>query len=242
MLESNTTGGIRLLTLACPERGNALSAPLVDALLDAVDDAYASADVHTLVLQSHGANFCTGFDLSNLESQSDGDLLLRFVRIETLLAQLWHAPIRTAAYARGRAWGAGADLFTVCDVRVTEADATFRFPGAAFGLVLGTRRLAERIGTDTARRCVIDGTTLAATQAKDVGLVTDIVPPGSDLVASFARPVTDRGTMALLHSVVRPDHREDDLAALVESATKPGLKERIAHYVQQQKITHRRAG
>ena len=47
------------------------------------------------------------------------------------------------AVATGRAWGAGADLFASCDIRACTPDASFRFPGTAFGIVLGTRRLVE---------------------------------------------------------------------------------------------------
>ena len=48
--------------------------------------AIADASVHTLVLRGAGRHFCTGLDLSDLATLSDGDLLLRLVRIETLLA------------------------------------------------------------------------------------------------------------------------------------------------------------
>lgn len=222
--------GVTTLTLERPDRGNALSSELVKALLAAVDSACADVGVHTLVLEGAGSHFCTGFDLSDLESVTDGDLLLRFVQIETLLAALWHAPIRTVARVRGRCWGAGADLFAACDQRIAQANATFRFPGAGFGLVLGTRRLTERVGTDNARRWVTEGVEITANSALTDGLATEVITGDNTAWPHLAEPLIDRATAARIRTATRVDGRDADLAALVRSAAEPGLKQRIAAY------------
>ncbi|MEI7447126.1 MAG: enoyl-CoA hydratase/isomerase family protein, partial [Burkholderiales bacterium] len=172
--------GVACIELNRPARGNALSASLVEALLAAVRRACADPSVHTLAFAGAGRHFCTGFDLGDLESLSEGDLVLRFVRVEALLDAVWRAPVRTVAIATGRAWGAGADLFAACDVRVAAADATFRFPGAAFGIVLGTRRLAERVGTERARAWVTTGATLDAAEAAAAGLASRVAATEAD--------------------------------------------------------------
>ena len=225
MLHRHTAAGTITLTLARPERGNALSAPLVEALLEETARAFETPDVHTLALRAEGRHFCTGLDLSDLETASDGELLLRLVRIETLLARLWHAPLRTVAVAQGRAWGAGADLFVACEQRVALPGASFRFPGAQFGIVLGTRRLAERIGTDAARAAVIGGLELDAEAALRCGLAC----AAQD---SPFEPRVDATTARALRAATRADHRDADLAALVRSAAEPGLRERVAAYRQ----------
>jgi enoyl-CoA hydratase/carnithine racemase len=164
--------------------------------------------------------------LSDLATLSDGDLLLRLVRIETLLALLWHAPIRTVALAHGRTWGAGADLFAVCEQRLVHPDTTLRFPGAQFGIVLGTRRLAERIGVDAARALVLEGGELDAPQAMALGLATQL----GDTAAELAAPLPDATTARAIRSATRDDCRDADLAALVRSAARPGLQSRIIAY------------
>jgi enoyl-CoA hydratase len=241
--------GIAYVELNRPARGNALSAPMVEALLAAITRACADPDVHTLALAGAGRHFCTGFDLGGLEEASDGDLVLRFVRIETLLDAVWRAPVRTVAIATGRTWGAGADLFAACDLRLASPQSTFRFPGASFGIVLGTRRLAERVGTDRARAWVTQGVTLDAVEATAAGLATVTVgappPPedGRDAWGAWQReafgepPAIDRPTLAAVRAASRPaggpgaDALADaDLAALVRSATRPGLKARILEY------------
>ena len=250
--------GVALVELNRPGRGNALSGALVEALLAAIARACAEPTVHTLAFAGAGRHFCTGFDLSGLEDASEGDLLMRFVRVETLLDAVWRAPVRTVAIATGRTWGAGADLFAACDERVAAPDASFRFPGAAFGIVLGTRRLAERVGTERARAWVSTGTTLDATAAAAAGLASRVAtaPPESDAALAWWRrealadaPAIDRETLAAIRAASRPaggpgaDALADaDLAALVRSASRPGLKARILAYRERSRAAAPRAG
>lgn len=224
--------GVAHVTLARLARGNALAPPVVETLLDAVAAAVHDPRVHTLVLRGRGRHFCTGFDLSDAESAGDGELMRRLVRVEQLLAALWHAPVRTVALAHGRTFGAGADIVAACDRRVATPDAEFAFPGARFGVVIGSRRLAVRLGEDVARRFVTEGETLSAAQAHAAGLLTDIVDEGAldAFVASLPPPVTDRATLAAMRAAMRPDQRDADLAALVRSTAVPGLAARIVRY------------
>ena len=88
------------LMLNRPDKANALSVELVEALLAAVAAACGDG-TRLLVLRGEGKNFCAGFDFSDLEQQSDGDLLHRFVRMELLLQALYHAPMATLALCHG---------------------------------------------------------------------------------------------------------------------------------------------
>ncbi len=231
MLNTTRRDGIVTLTLARPERGNALGPDLVEALLAGVDDACTDGSAHTLVLRAEGRHFCTGLDLSDLERTSDGDLLHRLVRIETLLQAIWHAPLRTVALAQGRTWGAGADLFAACEVRVARDGTSLRFPGAQFGIVLGTRRLAERVGADLARALTTEGREWTAAEGHACGLVTTVIGAGDDMPASASgAPVVAPATARALRAATRADHRDADLAALVRSAATPGLAQRITAY------------
>jgi len=144
---------------------------------------------------------------------------------------VWSAPVRTLAFAHGRAWGAGADLFAACDLRIAHASATFRLPGPRFGLVRGTGRLAKRVGSDRARGILLDGETLDATQATADRLASEQL--NIDFLASIATlrsPVVDRETMLSIHLRMQDAGGDGDLAALVRSAARPGLAARIARY------------
>jgi enoyl-CoA hydratase len=229
LVHTETIGGIAILEMARAQRGNALSASLIEAMLREIPGIFADEGLHTLVLRGAGRHLCTGFDLEGLDDQSDGDLLHRFVRIETLLSTLWHAPLRTVALGSGRVYGAGADLFAACDVRIAQKSASFRFPGARFGIVLGTRRLAVRVGEDRARGWVMMNQEVGAEVALAAGLATEIIDGDVDL-AQFRQPAVDRATRQSLQDVSRLDQRDRDMAALVRSAAVPGLRDRILCY------------
>ena len=99
-IDVRVSDGVAHLTLSRPERGNALGPDLVEATLEAVDRVVTDG-ARMIVLRGAGKHFCTGFDLSDLADLSDGDLLLRVVRIETLLQAVHHAPVPTVAIAHG---------------------------------------------------------------------------------------------------------------------------------------------
>ena len=226
------SAGVATIWLDRPEKANALSAAAVEVLSAQVASTIADPAVHTLVFRGRGKHFCTGFDLSGLEAETDATLCERFVALEKLLQAAWHAPVRTVAVATGRAWGAGADLFASCDLRACTAEATIRFPGTAFGIVLGTRRLVELVGWDRARPLVTEGATHDAAKALAAGLATDLVEGDIDawVASRCAPPVADRETLAQVREATRPDHRAADLASLVRSASRPGLARRIEAY------------
>lgn len=222
-----------ILELNQPERGNALSAQMVRELRSSLQSVFSDQQLDTVVIAGAGRNLCTGFDLGGIENQSDGDLLQRFVEIELLLSELWHAPIRTAAFAKGRTWGAGADIFAACDFRVAQSTATFRFPGAGFGIVLGTRRLCTRVGETTARRWISANEEIGTPEAWSAGLatiLTDLDGAESWVAADLPKLSVQRATLNDLHRASRADLRDADLAHLVRSAAAPGLRDRIVAY------------
>lgn len=226
--------GYAILTLNRPARGNALSVPMVEEMHAALERACASS-VHSLVLRGTGRHFCSGFDLSDLADETDASLLARMVRIEMLLDALWRLPLRTIAIGHGRVTGAGADLLVACDHRLLARDAGITFPGARFGLVLGTRRLATRLGADQALRTVSEGHILSAPQALAAGLASALLPENHDVERSapwrdLPAPVVDGATFALLRGALDDGHADADLAALVRSAARPGFKARIETY------------
>jgi enoyl-CoA hydratase/carnithine racemase len=229
-------GDLTRLTLNRPECGNNLSSELVLALTQAVEAASGDG-TRLMVIDSTGKHFCTGFDLSTLATETDDTLLARFVRIELLLQQIHSAPFATVAIARGRAIGAGADLFAACEQRWIAGSASFAFPGAGFGLVLGSGRLADLVGSSRARGWISEGGTVDGALALESGLATarmeaDQVEPGlraATMVAARLAPITQRD-MRRATLARGADGLAHDLRALVVSAAHSGIKERIEAY------------
>lgn len=228
------------LTLQRADKGNALSAQLVTALTAAADAAGA-ANIRLLVISGAGKHFCTGFDLSNLDQENDDTLLARFVRVELLLQAIYAAPFSTLALAQGRTMGAGADIFSACADRWIVGDASFAFPGAAFGIVLGTSRLADIVGPMQARAWIEGGATIDSATAMNTGLATQRLD-ASTLDAEMARVIErikrlDGSTQRAVHDAIDSNRRcrsdagdAQDLKRLAQSAARPGLCERIRAY------------
>jgi enoyl-CoA hydratase len=233
-LRAERVDGVLTLTLDRPDKMNALSAPLVEALIEAVASA-AARGVRLLVLRGAGKNFSAGFDMSGSQEQSEGDLLLRFVRIEQLLQAVRHAPFDTLALAHGKNFGAGVDLVGACARRVVAPEATCRMPGLRFGLVLGSRLFASRVGAERARQVLQASRTFNAAEALEWGFATEVASQehwGPVLEkARVAAAVLPGEAAARLFAVTTEDHRDADLAELVRSAAEPGLKSRIAAYL-----------
>lgn len=226
--------GVTRLTLNRPEKANALSATLVEALISSVEAA-AQDGTRLLTLRGAGRMFSGGFDLAGLDRESDESLAERFLQIETLLQNLCHAPFATLALAQGAAFGAGADLVCVCEQRIAAPETVFRMPGLQFGVVLGTRRFAQRVGTDAARAILGESRTFDAEQGLEMGFLTGVAgePAWTVLEAGITEAAghLDADARAALNAATVPDTRSEDMAALRDSVERPGLKERIEAYV-----------
>ena len=221
------------LTLNRPEKANALNAAVVEALLDAFETA-ARDGTRLLVLKGNGRNFCAGFDFGGLEDASEGDLLLRFVRMETLLQAVYHAPFATLALAHGKNFGAGVDLILACGTRIGTTDSAFRMPGLKFGLQLGTRRLAARLGGDAARALLATSRTFSGEEAAKIGFLHRLAQiddwPGLITAAGDDAGQLSPAAAARLFAATVTESRAADMADLVASAAEPGVKERIREY------------
>lgn len=229
------TKGVRTITLNRATRANALSETLVEALLQHINTLYSDG-TKVLVIAGSGKNFCGGFDFSGYKDVSAGDLLHRFVRIEELLQQVYHAPFASIACVQGAAFGAGADLVVACTHRVGSTSVRFRFPGFRFGVALGTRRLASVVGNQRAQDILLNNKLLGARQALECSILTHLVEQKerSDIIAHTAESVSDLNSKSLqtLLSKTRKNSNEGDLAELARSVSRPGLHDRIAKYLE----------
>ena len=235
VLRIDKQGARHVLTLTRADKMNALSAELVDALIAALDEAEAQG-AKLIVLKGEGKNFSAGFDFGDWQSQSEGDLLLRFVRIETLLQRLAASPCLTVALEHGRNFGAGVDVFGACKWRISAPDATFRMPGLKFGLVLGTRRFAALVGAERARVVLEQAATFNAEEALRDGFATRLAvaqewPDIEQQAWDTAQALTDASRIQL-YAALSQETPDADLARLVRSAAAPGLKNRVAAYLE----------
>jgi enoyl-CoA hydratase/carnithine racemase len=229
-----TDAGICTLRLDRADKANALDAGMVEAL-DAALDAVVARPPRLLVVEGSGRNFCAGFDFTGYEAASEGELLWRFVAIEQVLQKVRALPCVSVACVQGGAFGAGADLAAACTFRLGLPAARFRFPGFQFGLALGTRSLAALIGQQAAREILLSGEVVDGARALAIGLLSGLVESPESFAAEveaingrFGRLDAASARLALRNTGVQS--ADADLADLVRSVVRPGLKQRIAAY------------
>ncbi|NYT79169.1 enoyl-CoA hydratase/isomerase family protein [Alcaligenaceae bacterium] len=221
-------------TLNRAEKRNALSLELVEALITGVDAAHAE-NISLLVFQGAGKNLSAGFDFTGYEEQSEGDLVLRMIRIETLLQSVASSSSLTVALAQGRNFGAGVDLFAACKLRYCTPGASFRMPGLKFGLVLGSRRFRNIVGAGRALSILGSARSFDAHEALDIGFVDEATPESDwplllDQAMQIAQAL-DAATRANLYQALDVNTAHVDMAELARSASQPGFKARIRQYL-----------
>jgi len=166
------------LTLNRPDKRNALSVALRDAISDALDEIARDEQMKCVVFTGAGAVFCSGFDLKEFtKAAEDAD----FGRELWLSSDRYHDtvlrfPLPTIAAVNGPALAGGFDLAILCDLRIASTAARFAHPERTFGdVVYGP--LHDLVGGAVARELTIGGRELDAAEALAVHLVGEVVEP-----------------------------------------------------------------
>ena len=173
-------GTIGRITLARPEKKNALDRTTADELAEALF-TLSEAPVNVVALDADGPDFCAGADLSALEQMLDAP---RQAHIDDAkaLGHVFHTIRRmekpVVALVRGRAFAGGAGLATACDIVLAHEDARFAYPEVTVGFVpaMVMTMLRRSVGEKQAFDLVTTGRVLSAEEAKSIGLVSRVFP------------------------------------------------------------------
>lgn len=191
MLRTETEDGVLTVTLARPERRNAIDGELAAALRAAFEQAADDADVRALILTGEGKAFSAGGDLSRFERDWDPrEFRHDSHRLTSLITLLERLEKPTVAAINGPVTGAGTQLALVCDVRLAASSARFIYREGRLGIIPshgGVTRLVKLIGQARARDVLLGGEELSAAEAHAVGLVTAVVPDEKLLAAAHER-------------------------------------------------------
>ncbi len=177
--------GVALLTLNRPDRLNAMSAGMLDAMLEALPRLADDAAVGVVVLTGSGRGFCAGGDVKAMAEGREfgGDTFEE--KASALRAQMevsrWlhEMPKPTLAMVRGAAAGAGLSLAMACDMRIAGDSARFAPAFARVGYsgdFGGSWFLTQLVGTAKARELYYTAEILSAEVALALGLVNRVVP------------------------------------------------------------------
>ena len=201
--------GVRIVRMNRPDKKNALTQPMYEAMTRALREAEASEAIRCVVLTGGPGAFCAGSDISDFQKRAEGGL--KPVTVDFLHA-LVRNPKPLLAAVDGLAIGIGTTMLLHCDYVVATATATFATPFTRLGLIpeaasslLGPMRM----GHARAFALLVMGRSMSADEAKAAGLINAVVD-AEDLektVLQAAREVASlpAGAVALARKLMRGD-------------------------------------
>jgi enoyl-CoA hydratase/carnithine racemase len=170
--------GVLQLTLNRPEKRNALSRELLEALHSALTHVSRDESVRVVVLAANGSAFSAGHDLSEMQGCSEAEYHNLFSLCSRVMQEFRRLPQPVIARVQGMATAAGCQLVAACDLVVAAETATFATPGVKIGLFCTTPMvpLVRSIPAKPALEMLLTGNPISAQRAYELGLVNRVVP------------------------------------------------------------------
>src|SRR5579862_286523 len=188
-LQFGTEAGVATITLAQPEKRNAISSQMIAELLAALDET-ERGEARVVILTGAGKAFCAGMNLEELKAlagKSPGQNLEDSRRMAQMFHSLYAFPKPVIAAVNGPAIAGGCGLATLADFTLAVPDAKFGYTEVKIGFIpaLVSVFLRRQIGEKLTRDLCLTGRLFDATEAKSLGLVNEIV--ASDQLMPAAR-------------------------------------------------------
>ncbi len=213
--------GVLSLTLDRPEKRNALDSATVEALHAGLERASLDVGVRVVAIRGAGKDFCAGADLAELLASRErpaAENAAHALRLGEVFLAIRRLDKPVVALVQGRALAGGCGLATACDLVMAADTARFGYPEVQRGFVpamvlaLLRRQVGERVAFDLAATSRL----LGASEARDLGLVSRVVPEaaleaeGARLLAELvaASPTALALTKRLLYELDGPSFEE----------------------------------
>lgn len=209
---ANDGRGIVTVTLNRPDARNALSATMIAELTQMARSLGADLATRAIVLRGAGPVFCAGGDLRWMRDHINADQAARRVearKLADMLRALNEMPCPLIGAIHGGAYGGGVGLACVCDVTLCVPDCRFGFTETRLGLIPATIApyVLARMGEGAARQVFMSSRLFTAPEAKDLGVVSRIVPLAQldTEIAAEATPylATSRSAVASAKTLTR---------------------------------------
>lgn len=200
MIRTDYSENILKVTFDRPERRNALSV----AGLDELEAAITNGTAPVVYLTGAGEAFCAGADLDTVSELGREEAAAFARRGQRVTAAIESYDGVVVAGIDGATRGGGVELALACDLRIGTPDATLAESGVSLGLFGawgGTRRLPQVVGDAAALDLALTGRVVDATEAKEIGLLTQIVDQPHDVAKRLAE--NDATAMRTIKQLLR---------------------------------------
>ncbi|MFI2031311.1 enoyl-CoA hydratase/isomerase family protein [Streptomyces buecherae] len=182
-------GFVAELVLDRPQAMNAVSTEMARSIAAACAALGEDRDVRAVVLTStHERAFCVGADLKERNSFSDADLGRQRPVARGAYTGVLELPVPAIAAVHGYALGGGFELALSCDLIVADRTAVVALPEVSVGVIPGgggTQLLPRRVGAARAAELVFSARRVAADEARELGLVDQLVDAGEARTAAL---------------------------------------------------------
>jgi len=173
-------GEVALLTLARPQRLNAINRQMLGELQEALDEVERDDALRVLMVKGAGGNFSSGFDLKEqMEARPSGEQAWREIldRDFAGIMRFWHLRKPTIAAVEGYCLAGGCELALCCDITIAAEDAIFGEPELKFGAGIVVMMLPFLVGPKRAKEIILTGADrIPAPEAARIGLINRVVP------------------------------------------------------------------
>lgn len=166
------------LRLDRPERMNALSVAMVEAMAEALA-GIAAGKARMLVISASGRAFCAGADLKERREMDAARRLAHNAGINAAINAVAALPMPTLAAINGAALGGGCELALACDLRIAAEEAGIGLTESRIGVFPaagGTQRLPRLVGASRALELMFTAEPVSGRRAAEIGLVNEAVP------------------------------------------------------------------
>jgi len=192
--------GVRVITLNRPEKHNALSIALLQALAADLERSALDESVRCVILAGDPRAFSSGADVG--EMRAGGVAVFESPERERAWQTIVHFKKPLIAAVEGAALGSGNELVLLADIVVAGAAAYFGQPETAIGGMPGdgaTQRLIRIVGKGAAMQMILTGKPVNAVAAYRLGLVTRLVPTNRalDEARALARDIAAAAPLAV---------------------------------------------
>lgn len=194
---------VGVMTIARPEKLNALDLDLLAELSAALERAEAARETRVLILTGAGKAFSAGGDIAAWGGMDAAEFGHAWVRHgHRIFDRLAGMRMPVIAALNGHALGGGLELAGAADIRIAERHVRIGLPETSLGMVpgwSGTQRLVRRFGQQIVRRMVLGGEMFTAEEALANGLVDAVCETGTvmDAARDYAARIASRGPAAL---------------------------------------------
>ena len=163
--------GIQRIQLNRPQKKNALTPPMYDAMRDALKSATADPDIRVVFITGSGDSFCAGNDLASFLAEPDSPAAGDFI------SAIVDSQLPVVAAVNGVAVGVGATMLLHCDLVYAADTASLRFPFVDLGIApeaASTYLLPRMLGYSRAAELLLLGEPVTARRAYELGIVNQV--------------------------------------------------------------------